>query len=391
MSTGLHILAIAVAVLVPILHVAHLTGLRNVLATAVLIGAVILMARQRSWPPLAGLWLAWVGVGVLSVGWSMSPETTLKSVAYEILMPAGAFYGAYLASRHRPGFMAICGGVAAGTVFLAGITALAYLSGNPWEVRTHDPSGVGYLYPGPGVASTLMVYTLPLGLLLGLNGNSRGRTLGWVLLLSIPAIGLGNQNRMQWLSFVGALAAFGVWQWARFSAMQRRATVLGVAVAFAAATFTVSTLTETRATYEISEDVRFDIWREWGAIWWKSPAFGYGLGKKVLSENLASELPGALIAREHNAASHAHNLFLNMALQVGLTGVAVFVLLLGGLARQAYRARKRERLATSAALAALIVGMLVKNATDDIMDHAVIVAFWLYAGMLVGRLAQETI
>jgi hypothetical protein len=33
--------------------------------------------------------------------------------------------------------------------------------------------------------------------------------------------------------------------------------------------------------------------------------------------------------------------------------------------------------------------MVAKNFTDDFMDHAVVIAFWGYAGMLLGRLSAR--
>jgi hypothetical protein len=34
----------------------------------------------------------------------------------------------------------------------------------------------------------------------------------------------------------------------------------------------------------------------------------------------------------------------------------------------------------------LVIAMLAKNFTDDFMDQAVVIAFWIYVGMLLGRL-----
>jgi hypothetical protein len=64
----------------------------------------------------------------------------------------------------------------------------------------------------------------------------------------------------------------------------------------------------------------------------------------------------------------------------------MFCLLLWALGTHAYRARDPARLSAGAALVALIATMATKNMTDDFMGHAVIVAFWLYAGFLLGRL-----
>jgi O-antigen ligase len=85
--------------------------------------------------------------------------------------------------------------------------------------------------------------------------------------------------------------------------------------------------------------------------------------------------------------THAHNLFLDVVLQVGVVGLAVFCWLLAALAREAWRARDLGQWRAGAALAALVVALVAKNLTDDFMDHAVVIAFWGYAGLLLGRAA----
>lgn len=381
-------LAATLAFLVVVLHVAHLTGLRNALAALVTLWVLSLLLRERRWPPLGAPFLAWLCAGFLSSSWSLEPATSLKAGVYEIVLPIGAFYGAYLVSRQRAGFLLLCGAVGVGLAFLLGVTSVAFLVDRLAEVRMHDASGVGYYYPGPGAASALLAYAFPLGLLLAWDGRAWTRGLGYFVLGCIPLVGLGNQNRMLWIAMVVAAAAFVAWTWRALSNRQRKPIVLSLAVGAAIAVLAVSYLSESRSSYKVSEDVRFEIWREWGEIWRESPLLGYGLGKEVLEQNLGGHLPRSLVEREPNAVAHSHNLILNLALQVGLAGLMVFLLLIGALARAAYQARSRHGLATGAALAALIVAMVAKNATDDVMDHAVIVAFWLYAGMLVGRLAQ---
>jgi hypothetical protein len=38
----------------------------------------------------------------------------------------------------------------------------------------------------------------------------------------------------------------------------------------------------------------------------------------------------------------------------------------------------------------LLIALLAKNSTDDFMDHAVVIAFWGYAGILLGRLSSRS-
>lgn len=102
----------------------------------------------------------------------------------------------------------------------------------------------------------------------------------------------------------------------------------------------------------------------------REPLLGHGMGKKVIHAVGKERLSAQLTAREPLLLTHVHNLFLDVVLQVGVAGLAVFCWLLGALAREAWRVRDLGRWRAGAALAALVV------------------AFWGYAGLLLGRLAH---
>ena len=94
--------------------------------------------------------------------------------------------------------------------------------------------------------------------------------------------------------------------------------------------------------------------------------------------------------REPHYLSHGHNLFLDVAVQLGVLGLAIYLALLGALLREYWRlggagARGRLRLLGATGFS-LFVAMIAKNSTDDLMAQAVVIAFWGYAGVLLGRL-----
>jgi O-antigen ligase len=383
-STGL---LPVLALLVVVLHVAHLTGLRNALAALIALWTLALLLQERRWPPLGAPLLAWLGLGALSAAWSADAETTLKSVLYDIVMPTAAFYAAYVACRRRPESLMLSSALGVGLAFLSGVTVLAYALGHAGMLQVHEPSGFAYYFPGPGAASSLAVFALPLALPLALDSRPRARRLGYFALACIAVIGAGSQNRMFWVAAVLAIAVFGAWQWREFSDRQRRLIAIVLAAGAIGVLATVSYLTVKRGVQEVSKDRRFQMWKEWTAVAGEAPLLGHGLGKKVVAEAGAGKLSQDIVAQDRNVLSHSHNLILNVVLQVGVVGLAVFLVLVGALVRAAYRARDPARLSASAALVALIVAMLAKNSTDDVMGHAVIIGFWLYAGMLVARLA----
>jgi O-antigen ligase len=376
-------LGLVLAALIPVLHVAHATGLRNLLAATIAVWTLILLWRARQWPPLALPVMAWIALGAGSAAWSPDAESTLKSVFYDSVLPFGVMYAAYLASRHLPSSRAICAAVAAGTALLAAFSAFAFLAGQTYLLADEGRTGVLYYYPGPGASSTLSVFALPIALLLATDDEPAARRMGYLSLACILVAGLGSLNRMFLPCAVLVLAGFLFWQWPRLSMRWRVSAVGGILACALAALGVVTTLTATRNSAGMAQDVRFQGWREWGNVALDAPLLGHGMGKKIIRAVGKERLSAPLTAREPQLETHAHNLFLDVVLQVGVAGLAVFCWLLAALVREAWRARSLGRWREGAALAALVVALVTKNLTDDFMDHAVVIAFWGYAGLLL--------
>lgn len=378
-------LLIVLSTLVAVLHGAHLTGLRNTLAVAVAVWVVSLLLRDRTRPPLAAPLVAWVALAATSCLWSPDASTTLKSVLTDIVLPAGGLYAAYFSCGDAHRFRVMALALAGGLAFIAALTLFAVFSGEITALQPDDRDGLLRYYPGPGVASTLALFALPFGLLLSCARNRALRPAGVGLLACILIVGLGSLNRMFWLASVIVVAVFYAWQWAGLLRWQRRIFVGGTAVGVAAAISMVAYLTHARDSDEINRDTRLQAWQEWAVVAREAPILGHGFGKKIVRDVGEGRLSPQVTERHPYLLAHGHNVFLVVFLQLGLVGLALFCVLLGAVVREAWRGRAGG-LVESAALAALLAGMLAKNFTDDFMDHAVVVAFWTYVGILLGRL-----
>ena len=370
-------LGLVLAALIPVLHVAHATGLRNLLAATIAVWTLFLLGRARQWPPLALPVAAWIALGAASAAWSPDAESTLKSVFYDSVLPFGVMYAAYLGSRAMPA------AVAAGMALLAVFTAYAFFAGQLLLLPDEGRGGLLYYYPGPGASSTLSVFALPVALLLAADAERAARRLGYFALACILVAGLGSLNRMFLPSAVLALAGFLFWQWPRFSPPRRVQAIAAILACALAALGVVAAITTARDVVGMTQDVRLQGWREWGNVALDAPLLGHGMGKKIIREAGRERLSAQLKAREPHLLTHGHNLFLDVVLQVGVAGLAVFCWLLAALAREAWRARSLGRWREGAALAALVVALVTKNLTDDYMDHAVVIAFWATAGLLL--------
>ena len=375
----------ALAALVLVLHIAHATGLRNLLAAAVAAGAAYLLLRARQLPPLALPAAAWIALGLASASWSPDAGATLKAVLYDSVLPFGAMWAAYLATRTAPQSRALPAAIVAGAAFLAVLTALAYLAGLATLLPEASGAGMLYYFPGPGVSSTLCVFALPIVLVLLADDEAAARRAGYAAGACILVAGVGSLNRMFLPSATVVLAAFLLWYWPHLAPRRRKWAVVGVLACALAAIGAVAMQTATREHASVTGDVRLDSWREWGAVAGEAPLLGHGFGEKILASLGKERISAGLAERELHLRSHAHNVFLDVAVQLGIAGLAVFSWLLAALVRVAWRTRGNRK--ASAALLALVVAVVTKNLTDDFMHLAVAMAFWAYAGLLLGSLA----
>jgi len=102
-----------------------------------------------------------------------------------------------------------------------------------------------------------------------------------------------------------------------------------------------------------------------------------------------ADMPQSLLTLEPNAPTHAHNLFLNTWLQTGAIGVVLETVLLLCLAVTVWKVRSVDPSLCAAGIA-LVAGMIAKNTTDDFMWQTTMLAFWSFAGLMLGS-AQRRI
>jgi len=136
----------------------------------------------------------------------------------------------------------------------------------------------------------------------------------------------------------------------------------------------------------MSSDARPRIWEFYGSQVAKHPWIGIGFGKPLPSLAYGRLVPDDLFKLDGNVRTHAHNLFLNTLLQVGIVGLILQLAVFGGLANQFFAVRRLYPQLYRAGIA-LILGMLAKNLTDDFMWQSTMLMFWSYCGWLLGQSA----
>ena len=130
----------------------------------------------------------------------------------------------------------------------------------------------------------------------------------------------------------------------------------------------------------IKADPRFRLWHQLyerieDRVWQ-----GYGFGRRIQAEEIASELADLQL-------THAHNLFASQWLQTGAVGLALFVAMLGAIATtfmRYIRARDDVQAFLGIVGLCLLVGFVVKNLTDDFLFRSNAKEFWAMLAILVG-------
>ena len=382
-----------------------------------------------------GVWSLWT---LMSAIWSVNPSATLHAWLDEVAYPLAAFYAFWLVGQSPAKQQRLLQNVAWATCLILAVMSVVYF-------HYLDPGapkpGLMHFYARVGHSSTLALMVIPLFATMAAKTETRLRGLTGALFCVV--IGGATLNRFFWIAL--ALVAV-VLLWPRSSRERVRAwTALGallvvtlVAVGFsnklrlmgpaassvaapvvqvasaapgilrvvARASDTPDTqLTAVESapaprpatlierlhvvsgmSRAMSSDARPRIWAFYGSQVAKHPWIGIGFGKPLPSLAYGSLVPDDLFKLDGNVRTHAHNLFLNTLLQVGIVGLILQLAALGCLAYQFFAVRLIYPQLYRAGLA-LILGMLAKNLTDDFMWQSTMLMFWSYCGWLLGQSA----
>ena len=160
---------------------------------------------------------------------------------------------------------------------------------------------------------------------------------------------------------------------------------VAILVAFAASLaerFERNLLHDTGVPPGIEHDLRPRIWSVAWERFAEAPWLGHGFGRETLAPAFIPLTPKVA---NHPQIRHAHDMFIDMALEVGVVGLAAFVALLFALVRR-YRAMLGDPVCAPLGMLglALVAGFVVKNLTDDFLHRHNALVFWALNAMLLG-------
>lgn len=335
--------------------------------------------------PIFALWAAWAA---LSIGWSEDAARSVKEFRNEFAYTGIALWMCYVAAQARQAGRAIA--VIVGTAAVGFCILSLYNFAIGLEASAHG------FYAGPGTHSSIVLFLMPCALLMAWYAMRVGLA-RWIcasgmgLALLLAASAYATLNRTVWLGFAAQALLILCLLPARtggFSTRHKLAVAI-LAAAIPAAALAMTWIVHAErvaagAPSAIEKDARAIIWPEALELAEERPFTGYGVGRGMLRRTLQSETGDGL-------AWHAHNLFLDTVLQMGLPGLALLLLLLAAILREARRLAWTGdpiSLACGAALAALVVGMLVRNMTDLLWVRQTALLFWGLTGVLLGLAAR---
>ena len=373
-------------------------ALRSIVAGSIVLVALALCARPdarrdaalsppaRAWAVAFVAFAAWCA---LSVAWSARPGYSLREVSTDVVAMGAVALAMLLAPRETVTFRRIV------TALLAGFATLALAS-----IGMHAAGAwnEGVMHHAVGPWSTHVVLVAPLVVLLrappdaGWGRAAPSTAAAIALAVVLVATARISDNRMVWPALAAVLAVLavaGAWRWPeRWRARPaRRALALVAAAGALTAAFVdvaqrkADVTLPPPATIErsVASDPRLAIWPRIGEALAERPRAGHGYGREIRADELVRALGDP-------TWTHAHNVFASVALQTGVVGLALFVLLLGATVFRfgGYLRSRDDTLAlVGAAGLALVAGMLVKNMTDDFFTRSNLRFFWTVVALLI--------
>ena len=341
-----------------------------------------------------------VGAWLLSASlWSLlspSPLESLSIVKRDVLTPMLAFMVFYALTRTRADLMRWISIIVAGLVVLTIMIII-----EPFDpLATLQQSD----YLTVGLLTTWIVTLAPLLAMLLFAGR-RWRVRARVLLaVALPCLLVSawlSGNRTVWVCFasmllvalIGSTRSRGVTprRSAGVLAMLLALLALMLALMLASMQFRANTQapTGTGAFTFMLQDNRAPILRASAEMIAERPLAGLGYANPDMAGTFAARLEAPWLK---NYVQHAHNVVLNHALQMGLIGALVILVLFAALA---WTFASRVPVGGLARLAgvcglALVTGVFLRNMTDDFFSRHTVQFFGAVLGMLLGLATRRS-
>jgi O-antigen ligase len=339
--------------------------------------------------PLRGPWAAWMAVAAASVILAQDFRLSSGEFRHEVLYAFFAYATWYTLARRREGARWLGRVLVASTIAALTVGVAVFAPGQPWFDLGH--------FGDVGTLSTYLVTVLPVFLLFAHRAPAHSAARFGAIALAACCLAAGSLtlNRTFWLATAAEITIFALFSMRYWNPRHRSLSMLAVAAVVAGlATVQVLLASESRIALAapgtgllefLVEDPRGGLWQFAAGRIAEHPLIGAGLGKLSSREAFVAHFGDPLLM-------HAHNLFINRALETGLPGLLVFIVMLGSLALAFLRVSRSGDAGTAAIGAAglaIVVGVCLKNLTDDFFVRQNALLFWSLVGAGLGAAAAR--
>ena len=383
------VLAVYIAVL-PFKSLLVLERNGFILLLGLLVGWCVINRRlfysRTSYDMLLLAFVIWVG---LTIPFSLAPSYSVKEYG-KLLQHMVVFYAViyfFKGLLYRQVLLGLVGGMA---FVIAGYGLSQFNLGNPQEVVSFLPAEVWL--------TTFLVMVIPFGLALALGeGGPEVRTGGALIVGMMTVCLLATQSRAGLVAFVAEL-----WVMVWFIRSTSAKVVAGLAtvcvIAAVVLVFNASTTTamgpgnDITSVLPIKKDVasvihRFDIWwftlSEIAKHWFVGIGYGNHSYFLLYGQDQEVVMPG------HAAVTHSgtHNIFLYLALHVGIPGMLLFGWFFARVVRRTseeYR-QAHDWLSKAVLVGSVvsIIGLILRLQFDQMFVGSLAVLFWVLLAMAV--------
>ena len=388
------------AVYIWILPIGQTTALRNLMFFLLVFLTMWAAWKRELRPrfPVAWAWGLYGVIGVLSLFYALDPGYSLFEIKTELIYGILVFVLGATWIRNEISLNRLMVLLLRGNAFLVGYAIFQ----GAVLFRDMPPIPRGSLNSGFGTFSTYLVTVIPFVVAYAVL-HFRNRPFRWYLAILLIANLVAlyytiSRAAVLALMLEIAIAAVVVAAYHASRLSRRRQLMLGgllvLAILSLATLFNIQMARRSPVSLqnvpaaETPQDVRITLlWPAAIENIRTSPWSGGGFGRN------AYKLRNPDVAKTSPLHWHAHNVFLNKGVQMGLPGIIAFILLLATLAWTIKPTRQlminQPALAIySGAGIAMIGGIIAKNFTDDyfIRDNALM--FWLLTGALAGAISN---
>lgn len=371
-----------------VLPIPHTTTIRLIsLFLATLLSFLLLRRYGTPAVPLKVPFAAWTLVAAFSLLYAVDPSYSLSEIKSEVLYSFFAYFVFFTQTRSIREWNAWL------TTILAILCVLSVTNVWLWST-TSDATLPRYVYNGVGAYTSFLITALPFIILflfhIALRGPARWLLRATPLLLLVPIY--FTMNRTIWVVLLAtALTLTPLLMFVGRSRVPKLGIVSALAAFFIAGLFSFYSILEMRVSLQahpevviertLAVDPRPGLWefvvKEIASHPWQGAGFGQDSFNKAHPQ----------WQRNNGLLFHAHNVFLDAGIQMGIPGIAVMLFLFGAVLFEYWRLyRSRQQLAQwiGACGIAMVVAVVTRNMTDEFFRRDLALLFWSLVGASLG-------